>query len=118
MATMAYAIGMTAENRACDALRADGWTIHARRRRTKGGEVDVVAERDGLLAIVEVKARRALAQAAEALSCRQRDRLLAAADILLAENPAWGRNGVRFDLIVVDAVGRVRRIVDAFRQES
>jgi putative endonuclease len=34
---------------------------------------------------------------------------------LLSQNPAWGCNGVRFDLIVTDAGGRVRRIADAFR---
>lgn len=79
------------------------------------GEVDVVAERDGLLAIVEVKHRPSLADAAAALSVRQRNRLLMAAEILLGENPEWGRQGVRFDVVVIDAAGTIRRIADAFR---
>lgn len=103
---------------ACAALTADGWTIHARRMRTPAGEVDVVAERQGLLAFIEVKRRPSLADAAAALSLRQRARLLAAADILLAANPGWGTAGVRFDVILVDGAGRVRRIADAFRQEG
>lgn len=78
----------------------------------------MVAEKDGLLAILEVKARPTLTDAAYALSARQRIRLLAAADALLAEHPDWGRVGVRFDVLIVDAVGRVRRIADAFRQEN
>lgn len=78
----------------------------------------MVAEKNGLLAILEVKARPTLTDAAYALSARQRTRLLAAADALLAEHPDWGRVGVRFDVLIVDAVGRVRRIADAFRQED
>jgi putative endonuclease len=110
--------GMDAEALACAALAADGWTILRRRARTKAGEIDVVAERDGMLAFVEVKRRPTLAQAAHALGARQRARLLAAADSLLAEHPEWGRAGVRFDVIVVDDAGQVRRIADAFRVEA
>ena len=76
-----------------------------------------MAERDGLLAIVEVKARPDLAGAAHALGPAQRRRLLAAAEAVLATNPGWGRAGVRFDVMLVDAAGVVRRITDAFRLE-
>lgn len=114
----AQALGVDAEALACWALKADGWTILGRRLRTEAGEVDVVAERAGLLAIVEVKARPTLAGAADALSPRQSARLLAAAEVLLAEHPEWGTAGVRFDLVLVDAAGRIRRIADAFRREA
>ena len=109
--------GVAAESAACAALAADGWTVLGRRLRTAAGEVDVAAERDGLLALVEVKARPNLAQAAAALGPAQRQRLLGAAAILLAEHPDWGRAGVRFDVLLVDAAGRVRRVADAFRLE-
>ena len=110
--------GLAAEAAACAALEAEGWTVLGRRLRTEAGEVDAVAEKDGLLAVLEVKSRPTLADAAAALSPRQRARLLAAAAILLAENPQWGRNGVRFDVLLVDAAGAVRRIADAFRLEG
>ena len=109
---------MDAESHACAALERDGWQVLGRRLRTEAGEVDMVAERDGLLAIVEVKARPTLSEAAAALSPRQRSRLSSAAEILLAENPGWGREGVRFDLLLVDAGMAVRRIADAFRPEA
>lgn len=114
----AHALGVDAEAAACAALERDGWQVLARRLRTEAGEVDIVVQRDGLLAIVEVKARPALAQAAEALSLRQQARVMAAAELVLAAHPDWGANGVRFDLVVVDARGRVRRIADAFRVEG
>ena len=86
--------------------------------RTEAGEIDIIAAQPDLLAIIEVKARRTLADAALALSTNQRARLIAAADIALAAHPEWAREGMRFDLIVVDATGAVRRITDAFRLEN
>lgn len=114
----AQAQGVDAEGVACAALLAEGWSILARRLRTPAGELDIVAECDGLLAVVEVKRRPSLAEAAAALGPRQRARLLAAAEIMLAAHQDWGRSGVRFDVIVVDNAGRMRRIVDAFRLET
>lgn len=114
----AQARGVTAEQAACSALERDGWTVLARRLRTAAGEIDVVAERDGLLAFIEVKARPDLLTAAAALGPRQRARLLAAGEIALADNPGWGRAGVRFDVLLVDGAGRVRRVADAFRSEG
>ena len=113
----AHARGVAAEDAALQALVADGWTILARRLRTAAGEVDLVAERAGLLTLVEVKARPSLADAAFALAPRQRDRLMAAAAIVAADHPDWGAAGMRFDVMLVDAGGRVRRVVDAFRLE-
>jgi putative endonuclease len=110
--------GRSAEEAAGLALERDGWSILARRLRTPAGEIDMVAEKDGLLAIVEVKARPSLADAAASLSVRQQARLVGAAEILLARNPHWGTEGVRFDLLLVDAAGSVRRIIDAFRGDG
>ena len=109
--------GVIAETLAVQALVADGWTILGQRLRTAAGEVDIAAENAGLLAIIEVKQRLTLTEAAYSVSPRQRLRLIGAAEILLAEHPNWGREGVRFDVILVDAAGIVRRVIDAFRQE-
>jgi putative endonuclease len=108
--------GVVAESRVAAALTAAGWAILGRRLRTPAGEIDIVAERDGLLAIVEVKASEALDVAAYALRPTQRLRLLAAAEILLGANPSWGPAGIRFDLWLVDHGGALRHVPDAFRQ--
>lgn len=113
-----YRGGLDAEATAATALTAEGWTVLGQRMRTPAGEIDLVAERDGLLAIIEVKQRTTLTAAAHALSSRQRGRLVRAAEILLATHPAWGRAGVRFDVMLVDVAGVVERIEDAFRLES
>jgi putative endonuclease len=111
----AHARGVAAEDAACSALIADGWSILGRRMRTTAGEVDAVAEKAGILAIIEVKARPTLAEAAIALTARQQMRLIGACEIILAEHGDWGPRGVRFDIIVVNPLGQVRRIADAFR---
>jgi putative endonuclease len=98
-------------------LHRDGWAIVAQRLRTPAGEIDIVAERDGVTAFIEVKSRTTLTEAAYALQPRQQTRLVSASSIVLAENPDWGREGVRFDVILVDCAGAVRRIADAFRAD-
>jgi putative endonuclease len=110
-----YDAGLKAEVAVRTAIEAEGWRVLGQRLRTSAGEIDLAAERDGLLVLIEVKARPRLAEAAFALTDRQRRRLMAACDILLAEHPDWGVAGVRFDLFVVDQIGRMRRIADAFR---
>ncbi|WP_325601706.1 YraN family protein [Rhodopila sp.] len=110
-----HAAGLAAEATARRAIEADGWAVLGQRVRTPAGEIDLIADKEGLLAIIEVKARPTLAQAAAALTRRQMNRLTAACEMLLCLHPDWGRKGVRFDVILVDPAGRVRRIRDAFR---
>ncbi|GAN78106.1 YraN family protein [Acidisphaera rubrifaciens] len=109
-----HARGRRAEALARAALERDGWTVLGDRVRTPAGEIDLIAERDGMLGFIEVKARPTLAQAAASLTPRQQARLLDAAEIVLGEHPDWGAAGVRFDLLLVDRAGTVRRIADAF----
>jgi putative endonuclease len=116
-ARTSFAEGVAAEEVACLALVNDGWRIHGKRMRTAAGEIDAVAEKDGVLAFVEVKSRRSFKEAAEALRPRQQRRLLAAGEILLGANPGWGARGVRFDVILVNPRREVRRITDAIRQQ-
>jgi putative endonuclease len=111
----AEASGRDAEGVAAGALEREGWVVLARRARTPAGEIDLVAERNGLLAFVEVKARPSLSEAALALGPRQRARLVAAAECWLAANPGHGAAGMRFDVVIVAADGTARRIADAFR---
>jgi putative endonuclease len=107
--------GRDAEAQAARALEADGFEILALRHRTEAGEIDLVARRGELTVIVEVKARASAAEAAETISARQRARLLAATEALMAKQPDWFGTDLRFDVIVIGRDGTLRRIVDAFR---
>ncbi len=111
----AYVAGQGAEALAAQALTAEGWVLLGQRIRTEAGEIDLIGEREGLLAFIEVKSRPSLAEAAFALGPRQRARLIAAAEVWLAANPGYGAAGMRFDVMLVAADGTIRRIADAFR---
>ncbi len=109
--------GVRSEALAARVLVAEGWQILAERCRTGAGEIDLIITREGVLVFVEVKSRASLADAAYALGPRQMQRLLAAAEAWMAANPDQGEAGVRFDVMLVDPAGQVRRIVDAMRAE-
>lgn len=112
---MAHDDGAAGEVCAARALRRDGWAILGSRVRTGAGEIDLIARRSGLLAFVEVKTRPTLAEAVAAVTPRQQARIAAAAELWLADRPALANDGIRFDVIAVDALRRVRRVADAFR---
>ncbi len=97
----AYRRGHRGEWLAAAALMAKGFRILARRYRTKLGEIDLIARRGDLVLIVEVKARRTLQEAMEAIAYTAERRIEGAADLWLARQPDFGRLSVRFDMVAV-----------------
>lgn len=99
-------------------LIAKGYRLLGFRLRTRAGEIDLLALRDGVVAVVEVKRRRTLAEALEAVSWAQRRRLAAAARSIAAGRPGLAGAPVRLDLIAL-APGRLpRHIRDAWRDQA
>lgn len=97
----AYLRGHRSEWLAAVALMAKGFRILERRYRTRLGEIDLIARRGDLVLIVEVKARRSLVEAMEAIARQSERRIEAAADIWLSRQPDYGRLSVRFDMVAV-----------------
>ena len=97
----AYRRGHRGEWLAALALMLKGFRIVARRYRTKLGEIDLIARRGDLVLIVEVKARKTLVEAMEAMAYGSERRIEAAADLWLARQPDYGRLSVRFDMVAV-----------------
>ena len=93
--------GRVAEGFAVLALRLSGWRVLARRHRAHGGEVDIVARRGRLVAMVEVKARRTLRESADAVSPTAWRRIERAGDDWLARRPDATTLSVRYDLVAV-----------------
>ncbi len=104
--------GREAEERAVHYLEAQGLTILARNFRRRAGEIDIVAQDGGTLAIVEVRARspRACGGAAASVGHRKRQRLIRAAHLLLAAHPEWRRMPARFDVVIEEGVGAESRM--------
>lgn len=96
-----YRRGHRGERLAAAALMVKGFRILARRYRTKLGEIDLIARRGDLVLIVEVKARRSLMEAMEAVAHESERRIEGATDLWLARQPDFGRLSVRFDMVAI-----------------
>lgn len=83
------------------ALMLKGYRIVARRYRTRLGEIDLIARRGDLVAIVEVKVRPTLVEAMEAVARLSERRIEAAADLWLSRQPDHARLSLRFDMVAV-----------------
>ncbi len=111
---VAFRTGISAESRAAALLIAKGFRILARRWKSPVGELDIVARRKSLLVFVEVKARNNLDEAAESVTPRQRQRIIAAAEAWLATYPDTTFTDVRFDAMLVVPGKMPRHIAGAF----
>ena len=96
-------------------LRLRGYRILARRLRTPVGEIDILARRGAVLAAIEVKARDRIADAAEAVTPRQRRRVASAAAWVRAGRPALADLALRFDAMLVAPRRLPVHIPDAWR---
>jgi putative endonuclease len=96
-------------------LMAKGYRILGFRLKTPQGEIDLLAQKGGVLAVVEVKLRTSLDVALAAVSDRQRERMRRAGETLAARRPALAGAAIRLDLMAL-APGRLpRHIPDAWR---
>jgi putative endonuclease len=100
------------------ALRARGFRIVAKRYRTPLGEIDIIARRGDLVAIVEVKVRPTLLAAMEAVGRMSERRIEAAADLWLSRQPDHARLSIRFDMVAVLPWRWPVHVPDAFRGRS
>ena len=110
----AFQTGISAESRAAAFLIAKGYRILDRRYRTAHGEIDIVARRRGLIAFVEVKARASLDEAAFAVTPRQQQRIIAAAQGWLAAHPEHAEFEMRFDAMLIAPRSLPRHLLAAF----
>ncbi len=117
----AYLFGLQAEKLARLWLRMKGYRILAERLKTPYGEIDIVAKKGKQVAIVEVKARPSLRECTEAITVHQQQRIMQAANSLLAfpGTLAPHLNGLethlRFDLVSIRAWRLPHHHPDAWR---
>ncbi len=112
-------LGRAGEDRASAHLLQLGYTILDRNWRCPLGEIDIVAERGDLLAVVEVKTRRStgFGHPFEAVDARKLRRLWRLARAWLDDHPERGRPGeLRVQAIAVigadPAHGEIEHLAD------
>lgn len=106
--------GRRGEALAALVLMLKGYRILGFRLATPRGEIDLLAHRGSVLAVVEVKRRRTVEEALEAVSFTQRERLRRAGLHVAASRPALRNASIRLDLMAL-APGRLpRHVPDAW----
>ena len=107
--------GRRAEVWAAIWLMAKGYRILGFRLKTPQAEIDLLAQRGQVLAVVEVKHRASLELALEAVGADQRERLRRGATMLAARRRGLSTLTVRLDLLAL-APGRApRHVPDAWK---
>lgn len=110
-------LGRRAEVLAALWLMAKGYRILGFRLVTPLGEIDLLAQRGGVLAVVEVKQRATIEDALDAVTPTQRDRLRRAAAHLSAHRSGLRGLRTRLDLIALSPGRAPRHLRDAWSGE-
>ncbi|SDC49910.1 YraN family protein [Ruegeria marina] len=106
--------GDAAEGRVAQDYERRGHRVDRRRWRGKGGEIDLILRFGQEVVFVEVKQSRDFDSAAASLGARQMVRLQNAAAEFLAGEPLGQLTPVRFDVALVDSMGRLQILENAF----
>ena len=109
-----YHAGLAAESIVVQHYERSGRAICARRWRGTAGEIDLIARDGAEVIFIEVKQSKTHARAAEHLTPRQMARIYGAASEFIGNEPTGQRTAVRFDVALVDALGRVEILENAF----
>ena len=96
-----YRFGLWAELYTAVRFMIKGYRIQAWRYKTPVGEIDLIVRRGDVIAFVEVKARRDLSTALQALTPSMKNRITRGAQFYLAQHPAVSAMAMRFDFVAV-----------------
>ena len=109
--------GRRAENLGCLYLRLKGYRILQRRFKVREGEVDIVARKGEVLAMVEVKQRATETAAEMSVSSENQSRLMDAAEIYINRDRTLHNTDfeLRYDFLYVIGRWKIRHITNAFQ---
>ncbi len=110
----AYRSGHRGETIAALFLALKLYRVLEKRYKTPMGEIDLVVERFGTIAFVEVKARSRASGEDAALGAVNQARIARAAQYWLAKHPKWAGRDFRFDIIFVAKRKWPRHWINAF----
>lgn len=107
--------GLIAEYFCIFSLWCRGYRIVAHRWKHPAGEIDIIVERFGTLAFVEVKARPSIQAGMEAVIASARQRIARAAGAFIASHSEYAGHRARFDLMVCVSWRLPGHLPDAWR---
>ena len=111
---VSFHAGRVAEDSVALVYARSGQEIVARRWRGSAGEIDLIVREGAEVIFIEVKKSKTHAMAAEHLTPRQMGRIYQTAAEFIGSEPAGQDTLVRFDVALVDSVGRIEILQNAF----
>ncbi len=114
----AWRRGLRAETLCCWWLRLKGYRVLERRARTPVGEIDILARRGRVLAVIEVKQRKSHDEAGGAVGANQRRRLSRAARWILSSRPQFAALSLRYDAMLVAPWRLPRHLAGAWTEDE
>ena len=95
-------LGVNGEELAAEYLEGKGYRIVERNYRIRSAEIDLIAERDGVIVFVEVKTRltKKYGRPAEAVTLNKQRKIIAAASVFM-QREEYAQRACRFDVIEV-----------------
>ena len=111
--------GKKGESYAADFLKAAGYTIVKRNFRHRGGEIDIIAEKEDQLVFVEVKTWDAfyVNDTEYAVNKNKIKKIINTAKLFLTKNNMYTDRCLRFDLIFITGnCSEIKHIENAFSE--
>jgi putative endonuclease len=105
LGALSHQAGHRSEWLAAALLMLRGYQILGFRLKTRQGEIDILARKARVLAVIEVKRRSTIEAAITALTPRQYDRLCSAGRAVLRQRPSLAGHLLRIDIVAL-APGR------------
>ncbi len=115
-------LGNAGENLAAIFLENHGYKILEKNYRIRSAEIDIIAEKDGVIIFVEVKTRSNIRKGtpAEAVNFRKQKKIIEAASVFL-QDENYCECACRFDVIEIISAGKffkINQIENAFEVAS
>jgi len=109
--------GRRAENLACLHLRLKGYRILERCFKVRQGEVDIIARKGKVIAMIEVKQRATVIAAEYSVSFQNQTRLMDAAEIYINQSRELEGSDfeLRYDFFYIIGRWKIRHITNAFQ---
>lgn len=112
--------GVIGENKACSFLLEHGYSIIERNFRIRGGEIDIIAQKEDFLVFVEVKSlpHGDIDTLSSELGIRKQQKIIKTAKYYLQNNRQYNYQYIRFDVLALDVAGLepVYHIINAFSE--
>jgi putative endonuclease len=112
--------GREGEDEAVRFLLKSGWEVIYRNFRSRRGEIDIIAFRDGTLAFIEVKiANRCTREDLQHVICaKKRHSIIETSKLFLSMNRKYSQCRIRYDVILIAENACARHMEGAFAEDD